>query len=314
MKNISSKNLIVDALLDFELKGNIIPEVWFKTILTPKGKPDSIAIILLSEIVYWYRPKIITDANTGEIIGLEKKFNEDLLQKSYAQLCEKFGYTEKQTRDAIVRLEQLGVIRRVFRTIILKGKRMNNVMYIELIPKKLKELTRVGDEDLQILSTNLKRGVYEIVDGLPTKKETVVDKFVETNTKNTTEITNTDYPIKSISEARENFKGQIGYDALIIDHPFKSGVINELVEVAAELISSSKKTIKVAGEKRLVEDVKARYNQLNIHHMKYILESLENNTSDVKDIKSFLITTMFSAPATMDNHYAAKVNHNMKTA
>lgn len=314
MKNISSKNLIVDALIDIELKGNLIPEVWFKTILTANGKPDSIAIILLSEIVYWYRPKIITDVNTGEIIRLEKKFNEDLLQKSYTQLCEKFGYSEKQTRDAIVRLEQIGVIRRVFRTIILKGKRMNNVMYIELIPNKLKELTCVGDEDLQTLSTNLKGGAYEIVDRLSTKKETAVDKYVETNTKNTTQSTNIEYPIQSISEAREIFKGQIGYDALIIDHPFKSGVINELVEVAAELISSSKKTIKVAGEKRLVEDVKARYKQLNIHHMKYILESLENNTSDVKDIKSFLITTMFSAPATMDNHYVAKVNHDMKTA
>lgn len=314
MKNISSKNLIVDALMDIELKGNIIPEVWFKTILTPKGKPDSIAIILLSEIVYWYRPKIITDANTGRIIRIEKKFNEDLLQKSYVQLCEKFGYTEKQARDAIVRLEQLGVIRRVFRTVILKGKRMNNVMYIELIPKKLIELTCLETEDSQTLSTNLKGGAYEIVDRLPTKKETAVDKFVETNTKNATEIINTDHHIQSIHDAREKFKGQIGYDALIIDHPFKVAVINELVEVAEELISSSKKTIKVAGEKRLVEDVRERYNQLNIHHMKYVLESLENNASEVKDMKSFLITTLFSAPTTMDNHYTAKVNHDMKTA
>ena len=102
------------------------------------------------------------------------------------------------------------------------------------------------------------------------------NQALTTNTKNTAEITNTDYPIQSIREAREKFKGQIGYDALIIDHPFKSSVIDELVEVAAELIFSSKKTIKVAGEKRLVEEVKARYNQLNIHHMKYILESLES--------------------------------------
>lgn len=82
-------------------------------------------------------------------------------------------------------------------------------MYIELIPEKLKELTCVGDEDLQTLSTNLKGGTYEFIDSLPIEKEIAVDKFVETNTKNTAEITNTDYPIQSIREAREKLEEQI---------------------------------------------------------------------------------------------------------
>ena len=314
MKVLSSQNPIVDALYGLELKGNIIPEAWFKTICMPNGKPDSVGIFLLSEILYWYRPTVTKDEYTGEVIALEKKFHEDLLQKSYAQLHEKFGFTEKQIRDAIVRLEKIGVIKRVLRTVTSKGQLMNNVMYLELFPDKLKELTCTkSDEDVPI-PTNITGAPYKDVDRVSTNMETGAYIIVETNTENTTEITNTDYPIISISEARSKFKGQIGYDALIIDHPFKVSAINELVEVASEILSSRKKMIKVAGEKRFIEDIQERFNQLNIHHMKYILESLENHASAVKDMKAFLITAMFNAPATMDNHYTAKVNHDMRTA
>lgn len=100
-----------------EITGNVIPLNWFKTITTSNGKPNSTAIMLLSDIVYWYRPKILRDEATGEFIGIKKRFKADLLQRSYRQFSEQFGYSKRQVTEAIKALETLGVIRREFRTV-----------------------------------------------------------------------------------------------------------------------------------------------------------------------------------------------------
>lgn len=194
MMQYSSENSIVDALDGMEFKGNIIPAAWYKTVLTPKGKQDSIAIVLLSDIVYWYRPQEVRDEATGELIGIRKKFKADLLQRSYDQFANHFGYTKAQVKSAVVRLENLGVIRRVFRTLEVGGQKLSNVMFIELIPVRLKELT-YPHKNSTPLCVNFDRGVSE--NGympVTIPQIAAVDNF-QTNTKNTTKNYNKNYPI-----------------------------------------------------------------------------------------------------------------------
>lgn len=140
-KFLSSGNEIVDTMQSINIYGNIIAPRWLKTIITKKGKPDLKAILLLAEIVYWYKPKIITDKDTGEIIAIKKRFKHDLLQKSYLELAIQFNFTKREVMNAISRLEELKVIEKVFRTQSICGVRMNNILYIKLIPDKLFELT-----------------------------------------------------------------------------------------------------------------------------------------------------------------------------
>jgi len=72
---------VVDALGQMGFQGNIIPRSWYANIKKPSGKPDVVAITLLSEIVWWYRPKEVRDEET---LGSRwvKKFDADLLQLS----------------------------------------------------------------------------------------------------------------------------------------------------------------------------------------------------------------------------------------
>ena len=74
------------------------------------------AIVILAEITYWYRPKKIFN-DDGQLLGYQKKFLEDILQKSYKQLSKKTGLSERAIKDAIVYLEKKGIIKRVFRNI-----------------------------------------------------------------------------------------------------------------------------------------------------------------------------------------------------
>ena len=47
---------IVDSIGQMNFEGNITPLEWYKHIKFANGKADTIAITILSDIVYWYRP------------------------------------------------------------------------------------------------------------------------------------------------------------------------------------------------------------------------------------------------------------------
>ncbi|MCR5235446.1 MAG: hypothetical protein K6E53_16315, partial [Lachnospiraceae bacterium] len=83
----SSGNLIVDEIGKLYFSGNIIPETWFYTIVNESGKPNLLAINILADIVYWYRPTEVSDEKTGKITYKKKFRDKDFLQKSYADIC-----------------------------------------------------------------------------------------------------------------------------------------------------------------------------------------------------------------------------------
>lgn len=122
----STGNEIVDSLRGINFTGNIIPQNWYKTITNEKGKPDLPAIVILADILYWYRPSIVRSEETGEEVRLKKKFTDnDYLQRSYGQLEKQFGLSKRSARNAVVRLEQCGVIERI--TIKLSSCKWNTV-------------------------------------------------------------------------------------------------------------------------------------------------------------------------------------------
>ena len=139
-----------DVLREMAITGNIIPQVWYKVFVKTElknPKPHLLAINILADIVYWYRPAEVRDENTGAVIGYRKKFSGDLLQRSYAQIAEQFGCSVGQAKDAIVFLEQMGIVMRVFRTIEAKGMNYSNVLFLDLDANRLRELTYPSADD-----------------------------------------------------------------------------------------------------------------------------------------------------------------------
>lgn len=151
---VNTGNASVDALAEMNISGNVTPVNWYKTILRENGKPYLLAICVLSEIVYWYRPVEVRDEHSGMTIGYRKKFREDLLQKTYNDFAEQFGESRRSVKAAFDRLEEIGVIRREFRNIETNsGMVLNNVMYIDLCVDRLYTCTYLNipgdDEDVE---------------------------------------------------------------------------------------------------------------------------------------------------------------------
>ena len=142
MGYLTSGNEIVDAMGSINISGNIIPAIWYRTITRENGKPYLLAIVILADIVYWYRPSEVRDQGTGHILGWRKKFSEDILRQSYQYYADLFGESKKTVKTAMDKLEKLQVIRREFRTVSYgDGLVSNNVMYVELKPDMLYRLT-----------------------------------------------------------------------------------------------------------------------------------------------------------------------------
>lgn len=220
-------NEIVDAMASMQITGNVIPQIWYRQIQKDTGKPDLLAIALLADIVYWYRPQEVRNEVTGQITGYRKRITEDLFQRSYDQFASMFGETKRSVQEAIVRIEKLGVIKRVFRTVEFNGSRYSNVLYIELFPKRLFELTYPkGDID----TLTKKRNRYHTNNGIHPRKigestaqecEHPYEKTEESTpksgrqiTKNTKEITTEIILSSSKSPSQDDeddFKKRIDY-------------------------------------------------------------------------------------------------------
>ena len=108
---------VVDEVGTWNLTGNVTPDNWYRWILRENGKPYLLAITILSEIVYWYRPAEVRDEATGQVIGYRKRFRDDVLQKSYTQLADKYGEGKSAVKRALDVLEALDIVRREWRTI-----------------------------------------------------------------------------------------------------------------------------------------------------------------------------------------------------
>jgi len=68
----STGSPIVDRMCRLQFTGNVIPAAWYRTITRDNGKPNLTAIIILSDVVYWYRPVEIRDELTDNYVDSKR--------------------------------------------------------------------------------------------------------------------------------------------------------------------------------------------------------------------------------------------------
>ena len=147
--------------------------------------------------------------------------------------------------------------------------------------------------------------------------------------RNDTEITS--YPINQVNcntspspagkgidtmrwiEKRQTYekiiKNNIDYD--IIVNNYSKAWLDEIVAVMVDVVCSDEPTIRINKQEYPHEVVKSRFLKINSTHIEYIDMALRSNTSDVRNIRAFLITTIYRSFETADNWFSAKVQYDM---
>ena len=105
------------------------------------------------------------------------------------------------------------------------------------------------------------------------------------------------------------FRTELEFDILLQDHPTEKETIEGILEILAETCSSKRKMIRIAGDDMPREVVKGRLMKLNFMHIQYVLDCLHENTSEVKNIKKYLLAVLYNAPVTISPYYQNQVNH-----
>ena len=357
-----SGNSIVDRIGEMNFKGNIIHEAWYSTIRKSNNKAYILAILILSEIVYWYRPREERDEESGCTVCWKKRFQGDKLKKSYDSLAEKFGSTKDAVRDAVSFLCSLGVIDREFRTVTLAdGTRLGNVMFLGLDPEILYRLTypedtpdddgpekpEIADDDAEdTLSGKNPIGVGKKSDRggkiprqVSEKNPIAIGRNYETNTKssteNTTENTTESDPINPINPKepmdescekeidgiddtisnrasfREMLKNRIDWNAVTVENSCNPDLIDELLELMLDVMVSKKGTFRINGEEIPAYDLRLRFMKLKTDHISYVVRSLNYNTTQIVNMRNYMLTALYNSYGTMEQSWISRIRHDM---
>ena len=136
-----------------------------------------------------------------------------------------------------------------------------------------------------------------------------------TNTNNTKN--NNTYPILSGADVdndeRESyyryFYNQLEIEIMRERYPMDGEVLCALVDILVDAVCSKRKTIRIAGDDKPINVVKSQFMKLNSSHVEYVMDSLKSNTTKVRNIKQYILATLYNAPLTMSSYYQAEVLH-----
>ena len=117
--------------------------------------------------------------------------------------------------------------------------------------------------------------------------------------------------LRDMDEYREIIKENIDYDILLSDMPYDHDRLEEILELIVETVCSTKKYIRVAGTDYPAEVVRSRLLKLDAEHIRFVFDCLKENTTKIRNIKQYLLTTLYNAPTTIGNYYSALVQHDM---
>ena len=117
--------------------------------------------------------------------------------------------------------------------------------------------------------------------------------------------------VTEIENYRELILENIEYDCLKQRYPLYLDDLKEIVELLVETVCAKRKTTRISGADFPHEIVRSRFLKLDSSHIEFVMDCLQKNTTQVRNIKQYLLAVLFNAPTTMNNHYTSLVNHDM---
>lgn len=118
--------------------------------------------------------------------------------------------------------------------------------------------------------------------------------------------------MEQYSILEEKVKQNIDYDVLLQSYPNEVQLVQGIYELIVETVAYTGKKLVIASNELPTEFVKNRFMKLNFMHIQYVISSMKKNTTEIKNIKKYLLAALYNAPATMQGYYQAEVNHDMQ--
>ena len=110
---------------------------------------------------------------------------------------------------------------------------------------------------------------------------------------------------------QDYFSQELSLDALMEANPEDEDMLREMQELLVDTVCSNRKMIRIAGDDKPHEVVKGQLMKLNSDHIRFVLMCLKENTTQVRNMRQYLLASLYNAPMTMHSSYAARVQHDL---
>ena len=136
--------------------------------------------------------------------------------------------------------------------------------------------------------------------------------------ENKTEMNNTNLILSDESEKMKNrelleeyFSHSIEIDLLLRLYPDDEDTIYQIVDLLVDTCSTNRKLLHIAGDDKPAEVVRSRFMKLNADHIRFVLKCLAENSSPIRNMKQYLLASLYNAPTTMQLYYQNQANHDL---
>ena len=106
-------------------------------------------------------------------------------------------------------------------------------------------------------------------------------------------------------------KDNIELDMLKQRYPFDADFIQGMYELILETVLCKNERIVISSNEYSTNFVRGKLLKLTSSHIEYVLDSWKKNINKPRNVKKYLLATLFNAPSTIDAFYQAEVNYDM---
>lgn len=105
------------------------------------------------------------------------------------------------------------------------------------------------------------------------------------------------------------FYEQLYMDYLKKDFPYDHDTLDLILHLIVDVMCSNRKQIRIASDDKPTEIVRSTFMKLDSEHIRFVMDGFKESTTDVRNIKQYLLASIYNAPYTIGPHYDAKVRH-----
>mgnify|MGYP000797961821 FL=1 len=110
---------------------------------------------------------------------------------------------------------------------------------------------------------------------------------------------------------REIISENISYGILLQDYPLDRDILTEILELMVDTVCTTRSTVRISGDDKPAEVVKSQFLKLDSEHIRFVMDGLKDNTTRIRNMRQYLLATLYNAPLTIGNYYRSLVRHDM---
>ena len=112
-------------------------------------------------------------------------------------------------------------------------------------------------------------------------------------------------------QLEEYFYQALEVDLLLRLCPDDEDTIYQIVDLLVDTCATNCKLLHIAEDDKPAEVVRSRFMKLNADHIRFVLKRLAENSSPIRNMKQYLLASLYNAPTTMQLSYQNQVNYDL---